>query len=259
MKSAPSPRPPLQVLLDAVRSPIRREILWMVWNDELAAGEIAEAFDVTSPTVSAHLAALTEAGLVVRRVDGNFRRYRADRDAMALVVPLLASGNDRWQPADDIPERNIPHSFVDHWVQVSADLPAPPEFVFEDFTDAARYSAWLGVPVTLRDARFAAELEWGTKVRGHYEVVAAPSLIAMRWDFEDDAVPVPGAQLVAYLRLTASDVGTHAEIHQHAPTAPQAEFLSAAWSMVLGRLVEYHQRARPASTTTRPRRPKRAR
>ena len=84
---------PLQLVLDALSSPIRREILWLVWDKELAAGHIAEAFEVTAPTISAHLAALTAAGLVTRRVDGNFRRYRADRGAMALVVPLLASGN----------------------------------------------------------------------------------------------------------------------------------------------------------------------
>ena len=249
-------QPPLQVVLDAVNSPIRREILWLVWNEELAAGEIAEAFDVTAPTISAHLAALTAAGLVIRRVDGNFRRYRADRDAMALLVPLLATGNDRWQPADDIPESDIARSSIDHWVQVTADLPVPPEEVFDDFVDDERYSAWLGVPVTLRDGRFSAELEWGTKVRGHYEVVARPSLIAMRWDFDDDVVPVPGAQLVAYLRLAPAGPGTHVEVHQHAPSAEKAEFLVAAWSLVLGRLSEHHQRAEPRSTR-RARRPKR--
>src|SRR4051794_30415987 len=105
-------RPPLQTLLDAVSSPVRREILWLGWDDELAAGEIAEAFEVTAPTISAPLATLTAAGLVIRRADGNFRRYRADREAMALLVPLLASGTDRWQPADDLPERDLADSRV---------------------------------------------------------------------------------------------------------------------------------------------------
>jgi DNA-binding transcriptional ArsR family regulator/uncharacterized protein YndB with AHSA1/START domain len=251
--------PPLQVLLDAVSSPIRREILWLVWDDELAAGEIAEAFEVTAPTISAHLAALAAAGLVVRRVDGNFRRYRADREAMALVVPLLASGNERWQPADGIPETGLAESRVDRWVQVTTDVPAPPPEVFEDFVDGARYSEWLGVPVMLHDGRFSAELEWGTTVRGHYEVVAPPSLIAMRWDFEDDAIPVPGAQLVAYLRLAPTDGGTRVEVHQHAPTQEQAEFLVSAWSLVLGRLAEHHRRSSAARSMRRARRPKRDR
>jgi DNA-binding transcriptional ArsR family regulator/uncharacterized protein YndB with AHSA1/START domain len=247
----------LQSLLDAVSSPIRREILWLVWDDELAAGEIAGEFDVTAPTISAHLAALRAAGLVTMRVDGNFRRYRADRDAMALLVPLLASGNDRWLVADDLPERALADGRIERWVQVTADVPAPREEVFADFSDDKRYSAWLGAPVTLRDGRFSAELEWGTKVRGHYEVVAPPSLIALRWDFEDDNVPVPGAQLVAYIRLSPMPAGTHVEIHQHAPTVDQAEFLAAAWSLVLGRLRDHHERTAPAPLRRRPKRPKR--
>jgi DNA-binding transcriptional ArsR family regulator/uncharacterized protein YndB with AHSA1/START domain len=233
----------LQALLDAVSSPIRREILWMVWRDEVAAGDIAKEFEVTPPTISSHLNALREAGLVTMRVDGNFRRYRADREAMALLVPLLASGNERWRVADDIPERDLAQGRIEQWVQVTSEIGAAQDEVFADFVDGARYSTWLGVPVTLRNGRFSAELEWGTKVRGHYEVIAPPELIAMRWDFEDEAIPVPGGQLVAYLRLSSGDRGTRVEVHQHAPTPDQAEFLVAAWSLVLGRLREHHERA----------------
>ena len=35
-----------QRLLDALSSPVRREILWLVWDRELAAGDIA-AFEAT--------------------------------------------------------------------------------------------------------------------------------------------------------------------------------------------------------------------
>jgi DNA-binding transcriptional ArsR family regulator/uncharacterized protein YndB with AHSA1/START domain len=249
--------PSLQAVLDAVSSPIRREILWLVWDRELAAGEVADAFDLTAPTISSHLAALRRAGLVTMRIDGNFRRYRAHRAAMAVLVPLLASGNARWQPADDIPETDLADARVDHWVHVTTDLRVPPDEVFAAFVDDERYSAWLGVPVTLRDGRFSAELEWGTKVRGHYEVVVPPSLIAMRWDFDDDAIPVPGAQLVAYLRLAPTAEGTHIEVHQHAPSTEQAAFMVAAWSLVLGRLREHHERTsgtRPDPRTPRPKR-----
>jgi hypothetical protein len=31
--------------------------------------------------------------------------------------------------------------------------------VFEDFIDDRRFSRWLGVPVTIRDGRFTAEVE----------------------------------------------------------------------------------------------------
>ncbi|MEU6656370.1 ArsR family transcriptional regulator, partial [Streptomyces sp. NPDC046900] len=44
--------------MDAVRAvaePRRREILRLVWDAELSAGEIAERFDVTFGAVSQHL------------------------------------------------------------------------------------------------------------------------------------------------------------------------------------------------------------
>jgi DNA-binding transcriptional ArsR family regulator/uncharacterized protein YndB with AHSA1/START domain len=247
----------LQTVLDAVSSPIRREILWLVWDRELAAGDIAAEFEVTGPTISSHLAALRAAGLVTLRADGNFRRYRADREAVAVLVPLLQSGGERWQPADDLPERSRAESSVARWVRVTTDVPVEPGEVFDDFVDGERYGRWLGVPVTIDQGRFSARMEWGTTVRGHYEVQARPSLIAMRWDFDDDAVPVPGRQLVAYLRLTPTDDGTHVEVHQEALDDEQARYLTAAWSMVLGRLHEHHDGTRPAAPARRPRRPKR--
>ncbi len=245
----------LQPTIDALSSPIRREILWLVWDTELAAGEIAAAFALTPGTISTHLAALRDAGLVRMRVDRNFRRYRAVRSAMEAVLPLLASADSKWQTADDIPERALARSSVQHWVTVSTSVPLDRESAFASFVDEERYSEWLGVPVTIRDGQFAADLEWGTRVRGRYEVVAPPELVAMRWDFDDDAVPVPGRQLVGYLRFHRQTPGTHIEVHQAAADAQQAEFLTVAWSMVLGRFTE-HAVGRGQPTGRRRRRPK---
>ena len=58
--------------------PRRREILELVRDRELSAGEIAAHFDVTRPAVSQHLTVLRESGLVVERRDGTRRLYRAD-------------------------------------------------------------------------------------------------------------------------------------------------------------------------------------
>ncbi len=137
---------------------------------------------------------------------------------------------------------------------MSTDVGLAPAEAFESFADGDRYSAWLGVPVTIERGRFRAELEWGTRVRGRYEVLAPPDLIAMRWDFDDDQVPVPGRQLVGYLRFLARGRGCHVEVHQEAQDAQQAQYLTGAWSMVLGRLKEYADLDR---RTARPRRPKR--
>src|ERR1044072_7551574 len=55
---------PLESALIALAGPRRRQILTLVRDGELSAGEIAEHFDVTRPAVSQHLTVLKEAGLV---------------------------------------------------------------------------------------------------------------------------------------------------------------------------------------------------
>lgn len=64
-------------MLDAISSPRRREILRLVWERELPAGDIAARFDVSWPAVSQNLAVLRKAGLVTERRDANRRYYRA--------------------------------------------------------------------------------------------------------------------------------------------------------------------------------------
>jgi uncharacterized protein YndB with AHSA1/START domain len=98
------------------------------------------------------------------------------------------------------------------------------------------YSGWLQVPVTIDGDRFAATLEWGTEVRGRYELVVPPQLIVMSWDFEDDNVPVPGQPLTGYLRVSPDGDGSRVEVHQLVDTLEQAAFMEGAWAMVLGRL-----------------------
>jgi DNA-binding transcriptional ArsR family regulator len=63
--------------LKAIAEPRRRAILRLVADDELAAGEIAAAFDVTRTAVSQHLTVLKNAGLLTERRDGTRRLYRA--------------------------------------------------------------------------------------------------------------------------------------------------------------------------------------
>jgi uncharacterized protein YndB with AHSA1/START domain len=121
-------------------------------------------------------------------------------------------------------------------VAASTDVDTSQEVTFAAFTDPAVYSRWLGVPVTLRDGRFACTMEWGTNVRGRYELVSPPELIVMRWDFEDDNVPVPGGEMTGYLRIQPRDGGSHVEVHQLVDTPAQAMFMEGAWAMVLGRL-----------------------
>ena len=77
-------------VLAALASPRRQEILRLTWRKELAAGEIHQALgDVTFGAVSLQLRTLVTAGLIDSRVDGRFRRYRANRKACGPMAALL--------------------------------------------------------------------------------------------------------------------------------------------------------------------------
>ena len=75
--------------LQVVAHPRRRAILQLVWNRELAAGDIAAQFDVSFPAVSQHLGVLRDAGFVSVRREGRTRLYRADRKALGPLRPML--------------------------------------------------------------------------------------------------------------------------------------------------------------------------
>ncbi|MCP3816873.1 metalloregulator ArsR/SmtB family transcription factor [Streptomyces sp. A3M-1-3] len=75
--------------VQAIAEPRRREILRLIWDDELPAGEIAARFEVTFGAVSQHLKVLRDAGLVSLRKDGTKRFYRADREALGPLSDYL--------------------------------------------------------------------------------------------------------------------------------------------------------------------------
>jgi DNA-binding transcriptional ArsR family regulator len=76
-------------MLQVVVEPRRREILRLLWDRELSVGEVASRFPVSFAAVSLHLGVLREAGLVSVRPDGKRRLYRANRDALARLAPML--------------------------------------------------------------------------------------------------------------------------------------------------------------------------
>ena len=78
------------VLLAAINSPRRREILRLLWTDELTVGAIHEAMpDVTLGAVSLQLKALLEAGLVESRAEHRHRYYRVRHERLAPVAAML--------------------------------------------------------------------------------------------------------------------------------------------------------------------------
>ena len=79
----------MEAALKAIAAPRRRQILTLVRDGELSAGEIASHFDVTRPAVSQDLTLLKEAGLVDERRNGTRRLYRVRPEGMAEVRAFL--------------------------------------------------------------------------------------------------------------------------------------------------------------------------
>jgi DNA-binding transcriptional ArsR family regulator len=94
----------MQDVLDAISSPRRREILRLVWDAELAAGEIAARFDVSWPAISQNLRVLRTAGLVSERREGTKRFYKAQPEALGPLETFL---RQMWEQDLDALERAI--------------------------------------------------------------------------------------------------------------------------------------------------------
>jgi DNA-binding transcriptional ArsR family regulator len=94
----------MEAALKAIAAPHRRQILTLVRDGELSAGEIAAHFDVTRPAVSQHLNVLKEAGLVSERRNGTRRLYRARPDGLVPVKQFL---EEFWAPRLEALKREV--------------------------------------------------------------------------------------------------------------------------------------------------------
>ena len=77
----------LQKTMKALSDPVRREILNLLKNGRLAAGEISEHFAITDAAISRHLSVLKEAELIRDTREGKFIYY--DLNATVLEEILL--------------------------------------------------------------------------------------------------------------------------------------------------------------------------
>ena len=80
----------MELALRAIAEPHRQQIVRLVRNEELTAGEIASHFEVSRPAVSQHLRSLRDAGLVTERRQGTRRYYRAEPEQMAALRDFIA-------------------------------------------------------------------------------------------------------------------------------------------------------------------------
>jgi DNA-binding transcriptional ArsR family regulator len=80
----------------AVADSVRREILMLLRDKEMTAGDLSSRFDISRPAVSRHLRVLRESGLVVDEVRGRERWYRLDTTPLTPLVTWLAELHNRW-------------------------------------------------------------------------------------------------------------------------------------------------------------------
>lgn len=75
---------------NAVADPVRRQILVLLREGSLSAGEIAERFPISRPAISRHLRVLRESGLVRAETTGRQRLYVLDPAPLAELADWLA-------------------------------------------------------------------------------------------------------------------------------------------------------------------------
>ncbi len=91
----------LQTTLKALADPIRREILNLLRDGRMSAGEIADHFPVTAASISRHLSVLKEADLIRDDREGKYIYY--DLNASVLEEIMLWITNLTGGDQDETP------------------------------------------------------------------------------------------------------------------------------------------------------------
>lgn len=73
----------------ALADPTRREILRLLGQGEMSAGQLAERFDMTKPSMSHHFSVLKQADLVASRRDGQQIFYSLNTTVLEDLLALL--------------------------------------------------------------------------------------------------------------------------------------------------------------------------
>jgi DNA-binding transcriptional ArsR family regulator len=79
----------LNLLFKALNDPTRREILELLKEKDLTAGEIADSFSISKPSISHHLDLLRQAGLVVSVKEGQFVLYSLNTTVMDEMLKWI--------------------------------------------------------------------------------------------------------------------------------------------------------------------------
>lgn len=79
----------------ALNDPTRREILELLREKDMNAGEIADHFNITKPSISHHLDLLKQADLVLSEKNGQFITYSLNITVVEDIIQWLMSFNQK--------------------------------------------------------------------------------------------------------------------------------------------------------------------
>ena len=79
----------MQQTLKALADPIRREILNLLKNGRMSAGEITDHFPVTAAAISRHLSVLKEADLIRDTREGKYIYYEMNASVLEEIMLFI--------------------------------------------------------------------------------------------------------------------------------------------------------------------------
>ncbi len=79
----------MNILFKALNDTTRRSILEMLKEKDMTAGDIADQFNISKPSISHHLDLLKQAGLVVAVKEGQFILYSINTTVMDEMLKWM--------------------------------------------------------------------------------------------------------------------------------------------------------------------------
>jgi ArsR family transcriptional regulator len=93
----------MDLLFKSLQDPTRRRILEMLRRRDLNAGEIADAFSMTKPSISHHLDLLKQANLVSARREGQFIVYTLETTVLDESIGWIIGLIEKRKPHANAP------------------------------------------------------------------------------------------------------------------------------------------------------------
>ena len=91
----------LSQTFSALADPTRRAILTRLADGGATVGELAEPFEMSLPAVSRHLRVLTDAGLIERHVEGQWRRCELRGEGLRAAADWIEHYRKFWEASFD--------------------------------------------------------------------------------------------------------------------------------------------------------------